>query len=172
MRKAIALCLGLAGCMPAGDPFETLPAGEAVLRGDQIGPGAPADARPEACYGRDVTPAVLETRTVTTLVTPAVLDANGAEISPASYATETRTEIVTPRQELWFETPCPEDLTPDFIASLQRALTVRGYYTGPVNGQADSATRSAVRAFQRDQGLDSAVLSVEAARQLGLVSYF
>ncbi len=70
---------------------------------------------------------------------------------------------------MYFETPCPPRWTPDFIASVQRALAARGYFKGPADGQLDSKTRAAIRAFQLTKGLNSAILSTENARVLGLV---
>lgn len=70
----------------------------------------------------------------------------------------------------WFETPCPDVLTPDFVAMLQRALAARGFYTGPATGEMDAATRAAIAAYQSKGGLMSDTLSVAAARQLGLIA--
>lgn len=70
-----------------------------------------------------------------------------------------------------FEAPCPEMLTPEIIETLQRALQVRGFHTGAVNGRMDSTTRSAVHAYQRAQGIDTAVLSADTARDLGLMPH-
>jgi peptidoglycan hydrolase-like protein with peptidoglycan-binding domain len=61
-------------------------------------------------------------------------------------------------------------MTPDILASLQRALAVRGLYTGPINGQADAATSAAVQRYQAETGLDSPVLSLASARSLGLIA--
>jgi len=131
----------------------------------------PPGADPEACYGQDVSPAVIETVTEQVMLQPAQIDASGAVLYPAVYKTETRQVIVQERRELWFETPCERDLTPDFVASVQRALKARGLYRGPVNGEITARTRRAIRAFQKPQGLDSAILSKAAARQLGLISF-
>ncbi|TNE70050.1 MAG: peptidoglycan-binding protein [Rhodobacteraceae bacterium] len=131
-------------------------------------PGAPPGADPEACYARHVTPAIIETVTEHVMVQPPQIDSSGAVAYPAVYRTETRQEIVRERKELWFETLCREDWTPEFIASVQRALQVRGYFQGAVNGKMDHATRRAIRAYQLEQGVDSEVLSIAAARQLGL----
>ena len=79
--------------------------------------------------------------------------------------------VVEERRELWFETPCRSEMTPEFVASLQRALKVRGHYQGPISGEMTARTRRAIRSFQKPQGLDSAILSKAAARQLGLVAY-
>ncbi|MEC8794994.1 MAG: peptidoglycan-binding domain-containing protein, partial [Pseudomonadota bacterium] len=99
-----------------------------------------------------------------------ILD-DGTVISPALYRTETLQRIVRERRETWFETPCPEVQDSEFLASLQRALKARGYHVGPVTGTYDWLTRRAVQTYQKEQGLDSATLSLAAARQLGLVAY-
>lgn len=71
-------------------------------------------------------------------------------------------------EEVAFRVPCPENVTEVFVASLQRALQVRDYYHGPITGRPDSATRDAVRAFQRANGFDSPILTLETAQKLGL----
>lgn len=71
-------------------------------------------------------------------------------------------------EETAFRVPCPETVTSVFVASLQRALQARDYYSGPITGRPDSATRDAVRAFQRATGFDSPILTLETAQRLGL----
>ncbi|MBN2759459.1 MAG: peptidoglycan-binding protein [Rhodobacteraceae bacterium] len=71
-------------------------------------------------------------------------------------------------EETAFRVPCPETVNSVFVASLQRALQARDYYRGPITGQPDSATRDAVRAFQRANGFDSPILTLETAQRLGL----
>lgn len=71
-------------------------------------------------------------------------------------------------EETAFRVPCPEIVNSAFVASLQRALQVRDYYSGPITGQPDSMTRDAVRAFQRANGFDSPILTLETAQRLGL----
>ena len=147
-----------------------------VARLDEPGPIAshgasgPPDAAPGTCWGRDETPARLRTVTEDIVVTPATLNADGTVLTPAVTRTETRQEIIEERREVWFETACPESFTPDTVASLQRALAVRGFYDGKITGEVDAATRTAIRRYQEPQGLNSAVLSLDAARQLGLVA--
>jgi len=131
---------------------------------------APPWAEPGTCWGKDETPAVIETVTEQMAVRPAAKTGDGAVATPAAYETKTRQKIVAPRRDTWFETPCEEQLTPEFTASLQRALKVRGHYRGPVTGQMDGRTRTAIRAYQKPQGLDSAMISLATARQLGLVT--
>ncbi|KPP92166.1 MAG: putative peptidoglycan-binding domain-containing protein [Rhodobacteraceae bacterium HLUCCA08] len=139
------------------------------------GPGMPSEATAppvgSTCTGRAVTPARIETVTEQVLVTPARLDDAGNVLEPAGYQTVTRQQITRDRQEVTFDTPCPDLLTPEFVASLQRALRVRGLYQGPISGVFDPATGRAVRDFQVARGdHDTTVLTLASARALGLVA--
>jgi hypothetical protein len=156
-----ALLAACAAPAPSPGPVPAVPA--FIAAEIETGP----DGR---CYGRDISPAVLETVTAQVLETPAVLAEDGTVLSPAVYRTVTRQQIVRERQELAFETLCPPAYTADFVATLQRALAVRGYYAGPINGLIDAATGAAVQAFQRQDGPDSPLLSIAAARALGIVT--
>ena len=131
---------------------------------------APPGAKPGTCWGKSITPAVVETVTEQVLLQPAEIRADGSITQPAIYKTETRQAIVQERVETWFETPCADILTAEFIATLQRALAARDIYRGPVSGVMDTRTRAAIRRYQAPQGLDSGILSLAAARKLGLVS--
>lgn len=137
----------------------------------QTSAAPPPGADPNACYGQDASPAVIETVTEQIMLQPAQIDVNGTVLYPAVYKTEVHQRIVEERRELWFETPCSPELTPEFIATLQRALKARGHYNGAISGEMTPRTRRAIRSFQKPQGLDSAILSKAAARQLGLVSF-
>lgn len=121
---------------------------------------APPGAAPGTCWGRDATPAVIETVTE-----QAILEDADAPV----YQTETSQQIITPREDTWFETPCEDVLTPEFNASVQRALQARGHYQGAITGRMDGRTQAAIRAYQKPQGLDSGMLSLAAARQMGLL---
>lgn len=131
---------------------------------------APPGAAPGTCWGKDITPAVVETVTEQVIVQPAEILDDGTVLQAAVYKTETRQAIIQERKVTWFETPCREVMTPDFVASVQRALKARGLYRGPVTSQMDNRTRAAIRAFQKPEGLDSGILSLAAARKLGLVA--
>jgi hypothetical protein len=138
-----------------------------VMRLSQV---APPGAKPGTCWGKNVTPAIIETVTHQIVVQPAQVMADGAGAHPAIYRTETLQEIVKERQETWFLVPCASTMTPEFIASVQRALAARGYYRGDISGKMSAGTRAAVRRFQKPQGLDSDILSLATARNLGLVA--
>lgn len=170
-RSVKVLCLSVAlvaGCQAGGVPKAPgqVDLAAEVVRLDRPGP----PTRPEgACWEKDVTPAVIETVTEQVLVTEEERDAAGQVVKPATYRTDTRARMVRDREEVWFRAPCPADYTLDFVASLQRALKARGYYLLPLTGALDTPTRDAVRRFQADRGLDSPLLSLAAARDLGLL---
>ena len=105
------------------------------------------------------------------MLQPAQIHSDGTIQAPAVYKTENKLKIVQERREVWFETPCPQDLTVQRVASVQRALKARGYYKGPVNGMMDARTRRAIRKYQAPQGLNSGILSLAAMQKLGLEAY-
>ena len=131
---------------------------------------APPGAAPGTCWGKVVTPAVIETVTDQIILQPAEVLNDGTVTSPAVFKTETRQAIVQERKVTWFETPCVADLTPEFVATVQRALQARGLFRGGITGVMDARTRAAIRRFQAPEGLDSGILSLAAARRFGLVA--
>ncbi len=165
----LALSIPLAACAKTGPSQEVTRADfgdEQIITDFTLGPPG---ARPGACYGKDVTPATVEQVTEHRLVEEAKIAENGNIITPAKYETVTEARIVDGREQIYFETPCPPRWTPEFIASIQRALTARGLYADYPHGELDEATRQAIRTFQISEGLNSAILSTESARKLGLV---
>tara|TARA_R110002094_G_C4925641_1_gene211966 strand:- start:1908 stop:2465 length:558 start_codon:yes stop_codon:yes gene_type:complete len=162
----LAFYAALAACDLAA-PGQNAPPEPGVVEATRNGPPG---AAPGTCWGRTVSPAVIETVTEQVQVEPAKVNSDGTIASPPIYKTEASQQIVTKRVDNWFETPCAETLTAEFNASLQRALAVRGYYIGTINGDMDATTRAAIQAFQRIDGLDSGVLSLATARKLGLIA--
>ncbi|KIC07508.1 peptidoglycan-binding protein [Leisingera sp. ANG-M1] len=163
-RFAPALLLAALAALPAC--VQPQPGSSVQREGRYAPPGAP----PGSCWSKHTTPAVIETVTSQVLAEPAQLDSSGQVVRPAAFRTETSQQIVQPRQDHWFEIPCPASMTPDFIRTIQRALAARGLYRGPIHGQMDKATRKAVQRYQAPQGLDSGTLSLASARKLGLVA--
>lgn len=131
---------------------------------------APPGAPDGSCWARDASPAVVETVTEQIEMQPAILGSDGKVLSPAIYRTETRQAIVKPREDTVFEIPCAAQQTPEFVASLQRALKARALYRGGITGVIDGRTRAAVRSYQKPLGLDSGIVSMATARRLGLVA--
>lgn len=173
MRHAIPLAalaaLALAACQPlapvdSGPPPE---AGQIRVYQDTRPDGHSADQ----CWGQQPLPARYELVSAPVKVVEAQYTADGTLLHPPIYRNLTQKKQVGPDRALWFETPCPATVTPDFVASLQRALRARGLYSGPDSGTLDARTRYAVREFQSPLGLDSETLSLDAARLLGLAAY-
>lgn len=131
---------------------------------------APPGAAAGTCWGKTVSPAVVETVNRKVQLQPAQVSSDGRIQSPPIYKTETSQLVVQPRRETWYEIICEADITPDFIASVQRALEARGFYTGQITGEMDARTRAAIGRYQASEGLDSKTLSIAAARKLGLIT--
>ena len=134
----------------------------------KLGATAPRDAAPGTCWDKKVTPAKVETYIEDILVQPAQISTSGTIQSPPVYKSETRQRILSERQEDFVQIPCLQDLTEEFVASLQRALGARGYYAGPPSGALDGLTLDAITRFQADNGQSRKVLTVETAQMLGL----
>lgn len=166
LTASAVLTAVLAACSVAPEPEV-----QALGKPDQafLTQVTPPEATPGTCWGKTTSPAVIETVTEQVLVRPAEISSDGTVLKPAAYKTETQQKIVRERQDAWFETLCDAEMTPEFIASVQRALAARDLYSGPVSGEMDARTRAAVRRYQNAQGLDSGILSLAAARRLGLV---
>ena len=161
------LTLTLAGCV-AGTGAPRPDDATLTLAEDSAPP--PAGAAPGTCFARDRSPAVIETVTDQVLVRAAATAPDGSA-APAAYRTDTHQRIAEAPRDLLFETPCAARMTPELVATLQRALAARGLYAGPVDGRMTGATRAALRAFQKRRGLDSAILAIDSARALGLIAY-
>jgi len=160
LLAALALSACQSGQPVAHDMVQRADTAQAPLAGS-AGPG---------CWATDTIPARLEPVLDEVVITPARTDAQGRVQQPAVIAQRERMVEVSAPEDRMFAVPCPELMDGEFIAALQRALAVRGLYAGAVTGAMDSPTREAVRAYQRPQGLDSGVLSLDAARHLGLVA--
>ena len=165
MRPAIPLlALALAGCLPSAAPD---------ARRLDAAPLPRFDARPaqaaEGCWTEEGRPATVETVEVEVVVEPAGLAPDGTLRAEPITRTETRQRTIAPAQTVWFEIPCPGAMDAARIATLQRALAARGLYRGEATGAIDAATEEAIRAWQAPRGLDSATLSLAAARRLGVL---
>ena len=79
------------------------------------------------------------------------------------------TPALSPPQVRWIELVCPEDRTPEFVASLQRALAARGDYAGEITGTIGPQTEAAITRYQARIGTGGTALSTESAERLGLI---
>lgn len=156
----------LAGCAaPGGGGSATALSLAGEWRATEPGPEA-------GCFVEQTRPAVVETVTEQVLEAPERRDpVSGAVIEAARYRSQIHSRIVEGGERMWFAVPCTDQLTPDVVATLQRALAARGLYSGPVSGTIDVATRSAILAYQRPRGLISDRLSLRAAQEMGLIPW-
>ncbi|MCP5074960.1 MAG: peptidoglycan-binding protein [Rhodobacteraceae bacterium] len=143
---------------------------------EPLNPNLPADAAPDSCFAHEYTPAIIETVTEKTPLTPArvAIDIETGEteiIRPATFDTVTVQRIIQEREELWFETLCPQLYSERFVNSLQRALRARGFYSGELTGWMDVQTNIAIKLYQRKFGLNSQILALKTAEEFGLTSH-
>ncbi|MFZ5963343.1 peptidoglycan-binding domain-containing protein [Thalassococcus sp. BH17M4-6] len=123
-----------------------------------------------SCWAREVTPAIYEQVPGQVQVVQAEIADDGTVLRPPIYRNATVPKVVKPRGELTFEAPCPDQMTPEFIGSVQRALKVRALYRGDITRRMDPPTIAAIRRYQAKRGLQSGHLSLETARALGLIA--
>ena len=157
----------LTACAPRITDDSTFAQPQSIPIFYQVPPGGQRGA----CWGKEDTPAIVETQIRQVVKSAAVVDGRGNILKPMVLETTTVHTIVKGRTALWFEIVCPPDLTGERIANLQRALAVRGGYQGPVTGWMDAPTQRAIRRAQIPLGLNSAKLSITLARRLGIVAY-
>ena len=118
---------------------------------------------------RKITPAEISTLLETRLFQPKKRNTSGQLVSPAQYET-TRTQTITkPRSVTKIDAVCPEDMTPEFITSLQRAFQACELFLSTITGSMDMSTRRAILNFQTVRGVSSATVTKAAAQELGLV---
>lgn len=167
--RVILPCLLLAACVNPQivDP-DTPQTGVQIGYTPDAAPTQRSGEKEPGCWALDFEPAITETVSQDVLVQAEQKDADGTVTSPSVWRNETTTKVLTPRKILNFETPCANLLTEEFLASLQRALQARDVYEGAITSTLDYPTRNAIRSFQKQSGLNSAFLSLESARALGL----
>lgn len=164
--RLITAAVFLTGC--AGNLTPQSPPKKITLM--HLPAGKTPPEKDQTCWASDTTPAVIETTTEHVLILRELRDEAGNVTRPAKFETNTAQRMVQDREMVWFASPCTTDMTVDFIASLQRALKARGRYLNAVTGVYDTDTGEAVRKLQAELGLDSPVLSLETAVDLGLLS--
>ena len=122
-------------------------------------------------YFEKITPAEIFTQINTRLVQPEKRNTAGQLVLPAQYETIRTQTITKPRSVTKIDAVCPEDLTLEFIASLQRAFQARGLFFSTITGAMDTPTRRAILNFQTARGVESATVMKATAQELGLVVF-
>jgi hypothetical protein len=85
---------------------------------------------------------------------------------PAEYQTVTKTEKISEGRLEWRPILCETNVTSDIVARIQRALSAKGHNPGPIDGVIGTETMSAVRSFQKANGLASGQLTIETLKAL------
>ena len=118
---------------------------------------------------RKITPAEISTLLETRLFQPKKRNTTGQLVSPAQYETKQTQTITKPRSVTKIDAVCSEDMTPEFITSLQRVFQACELFSSTITGSMDMSTRRAILNFQTFRGVSSATDTKAAAQELGLV---
>ncbi|MGB0958825.1 MAG: peptidoglycan-binding domain-containing protein [Halocynthiibacter sp.] len=143
----VSIGLSFAGCVPLDGPNYPGPRSPSAI---ETFPQKPYATHPDLCWDGVFSPDSVE---------------------PPSQEQPPKINDHPPRHEQWFQVPCRDQMSPEFMSSVQRAFKVRGLYEGEITGQINAETRLAIHAFQSKRGLASDILSVDAMRKLGLWRY-
>jgi len=111
------------------------------------------------------TPAKYTTVKIKKLISPA---SERRMAIPATYKTVTKKRMVADGYAKWVPIVCKTSMNSTMISNVQQALKSAGYYRGPIDGVWGSASRSAIRSYQKAKGLPVAGLSVATMESLGL----
>ena len=111
-------------------------------------------------------PAEYQTVRVQKLVEPA--KERRVEV-PAEYDTVVKREKVSESRMEWRSILCETNTSSSVISSLQRALKVRGYNPGRVDGVLGQQTLDAVDRYQRKKGIASGQLTMETLKSLNVL---
>lgn len=142
-----------------------------------------------ASTSEEITPAVykdVQKRVIATPETTRVIEV------PAEYKSVTKTIVDRPttvkREEvpaviknvdrevevaqartLWTQVLCEVNTTNEVVIRLQSALKSTGHYFGKIDGIIGPGTRRAIMSYQKAQGVESDILTIESAKALGVI---
>jgi len=142
---------------PASSRTVTVPAGNKVVRKQKI-------IEPAVTEWVDVPPRTV-TRKVKKLVTPA---SERRVPTEAKYEEVVHRVVTTPGHAEWRPILCEDNLTPALLREVQRQLTDKGFYKGPIDGRLGSGTDKAIRQFQTIEELPAGPLSAQTLQALGV----
>lgn len=123
----------------------------------------------DQCYFEKITPAEISTQVEPRLVQSEKRNTTGHLVSPAQYEITRTQTIIKPRSVTKIDAVCLEDMTPEFITSLQRAFQARELFSSTLTASMDMSTRRAILNFQTVRGVSSETVTKATAQALGLV---
>ena len=123
----------------------------------------------DQCYFEKITPAEISTQVEPRLVQSEKRNTTGHLVSPAQYEITRTQTIIKPLSVTKIDAVCPEDMTPEFITSLQRAFQARELFSSTLTASMDMSTRRAILNFQTVRGVSSETVTKATAQALGLL---
>jgi len=87
---------------------------------------------------------------------------------PAEFQTVTKRVRVSNERMSWQPILCETNVNEDVVASLQQALSGKGFNPGDIDGVLGSATVNAVEAYQRANGLARGGITMETLKSLNV----
>jgi hypothetical protein len=123
----------------------------------------------DQCYFEKITPAEISTQVEPRLVQSEKRNTTGHLVSPAQYEITRTQTIIKPRSVTKIDAVCLEDMTPEFITSLQRAFQARELFSSTLTASMDMSTRRAILNFQTVRGVSSETVTKATAQALGLL---
>jgi hypothetical protein len=88
---------------------------------------------------------------------------------PAEYQTITKRVKVSDSKIVWRAVLCEDQVKDTKIISVQKVLSQDGFYSGAVDGNYNTETQQAVRAYQRSKGLpEGGGLTIETLEAMGV----
>lgn len=123
----------------------------------------------DQCYFEKITPAEISTQVEPRLVQSEKRNTTGHLVSPAQYEITRTQTIIKPRSVTKIDAVCLEDMTPEFITSLQRAFQARELFSSTLTASMDMSTRRAILNFQTVRGVSSETVTKATAQALGFL---
>lgn len=109
-----------------------------------------------------------EYKTVTKTVEDRPTTVKREEIPAVIKSVDREVEVAQART-LWTQVLCEVNTTNEVVTRLQRALKISGHYNGKIDGIIGSGTRRAIMSYQKAQGVESDILTIESAKTLGVI---
>lgn len=88
---------------------------------------------------------------------------------PEEYETVVKREKVSDSRLEWQSILCETNTNPNIISSMQRALKMRGFDPGRIDGVMGSETMDAVQAYQRSKGMPMGQLTIDTLKSLNVM---
>lgn len=87
---------------------------------------------------------------------------------PAEYATVSKRVKISDEKLAWRSVLCETNTTKELLADIQTALQKAGFYTGPIDGAMGGQTQTALREFQKKNGLETGGITLRTLDVLGV----